>query len=53
MEKFFFNPLPLNKVTREFFPYLQTLYRYSRDDNLFEDDERIIKREIQYIPYYL
>ena len=38
MEKFFFNPVSINTITREFFPYLQTLYRYSRDSDLFEEE---------------
>ena len=53
MTKFFYNPIPLTKVTREFFSYLRTLFVYDKDDDLFEDDERIIQREIQPIPYYL
>ena len=45
IEKFHFNPLPLNERTREYFPYLQTLYQYYSYDNLFEDDKRIIARK--------
>jgi hypothetical protein len=51
MERFHFNPMSLTKGIREFFPNLQTLYLYFLDDELFEDDERIIAREIQFIPY--
>ncbi|MBP3390154.1 MAG: hypothetical protein J6L58_00490, partial [Clostridia bacterium] len=48
MTKFHFNPLPLNEKTREYFPNLQTLYHYTKDDNLFEDDKRIIARKKMY-----
>ena len=51
MTKFHYNPVPLNKITREFFDHLQTLYIYSLDDNLFLDDKRIIKREFQQCYY--
>ena len=53
MEKFHYNPVSLNTITREFFPYLQTLFIYSEDDELFEEDKRIIARNIQIVPYYL
>ena len=40
MTKFHFNPFPLNEITREFFPYLQTVFIYDRlRDNQFEQDE--------------
>ena len=45
MTKFHFNPLSLTPSTRELFPNLQTLYRYSKFDYLFNEDERIIARE--------
>ena len=45
MEKFHFNPLPLTKKTRNYFSYLQTLFIYNIDDELFEDDDRIIARK--------
>ena len=51
MEKFHFNPLPLNETTREYFPYLQTLYKYYSDDNLFLDDRRIIARKRCKLPF--
>ena len=53
MEKYHFNPIELTKKTREFFPYLQTLYLYNREDNRFENDERIIARKNDYIYNYL
>ena len=46
MTKFFYNPIQLNETIRNFFPYLQTLYLYSKEDNTFENDSRIIAREI-------
>lgn len=46
MEKFHYNPIPLNTKTREFFSHLKTLYIYNRDkDEKFENDKRIIARE--------
>ena len=52
MEKFHFNPIPLTETTREYFPYLQTLYQYNSDDNLFESDKRIIARKNIYLLKY-
>ena len=45
MTKFFYNPIPLTEITRCFFTHLQTLFIYSKEDNLFENDTRIIARE--------
>ena len=53
MTKFHFNPLPLTKETREFFPNLRTLFVYSSEDELFEDDERIIARKDIHLENYL
>ena len=53
MTKFHYNPLPLTITTREFFDHLQTIFIYSQDDNQFLYDNRIMKREIQLVPYYL
>ena len=53
MTKFHYNPIPLTNTTRKLFDHLQTLYIYSPNDNQFKDDERIIAREIQLVPYYL
>ena len=49
MTKFHYNPIPLTSTTREFFDHLQKLYIYSRKDNQFEEDKRIIKREKLYL----
>lgn len=46
MTKFFYNPLPLNETTREFFPNLRTLYIYSLKDYFFPYDERIKERRV-------
>ena len=35
MTKFFYNPIPLTFKTREFFPYLRTLYVYSLEEIYF------------------
>ena len=45
MSKFHYNPIQLTPKTRDFFPYLQTLKRYSSIDEQFENDERILFRE--------
>ena len=45
MTKFFYNPIPLNTTTREFFTHLRTLYIYSTTDNQFIEDTRILARE--------
>jgi len=50
MEMFFYNPVSLNKTTREFFPNLKTLYIYSDKDETFDSDDKIIAREVLY-PY--
>ena len=41
MERFRFNPIPLTKTTRKFFPCLQTLHIYDEDDERFENDKEI------------
>ena len=46
MEKFHYNPMPLNSLTRSFFPNLQTLYVYHSNDMLFKNDKSILKRQI-------
>ena len=53
MTKFHYNPIPLNERTRTFFDHLQTLFIYSRDDNQFEEDPRIIAREQAYMRKYI
>ena len=34
MTKFHYNPISITKKTREFFPYLQTLYLYDKSDEI-------------------
>ena len=41
--------MSINKTTRKFFPYLQTLHLYHIDDLDFEDDEKMIKRIYHYL----
>ena len=51
---FFYNPIPLNKKTREWFDHLQTLFIYHSTDMRFENDKRIERREyIKVKPYDL
>ena len=52
LTKFFYNPIPLNEITREFFPYLQTLFIYSSKDMKFENDKRIQRREYVKVKKY-
>lgn len=44
LEKYFYNPIPLNIKTKALFPNLRTLYLYNPNDDKFEDDENIIAR---------
>ena len=48
IKNFHFNPIPLNKRTRHFFPNLETLHVYSQNDDHFEDDECIVRRVLWY-----
>ena len=45
MNKFMYNPIPLDENTRHLFPNLKTLYLYSSKDKRFEEDENIIARK--------
>ena len=49
LEKYFYNPITLTKNIKHLFPKLQTLYRYSLNDERFEDDKKIykIKNDLQ------
>ena len=51
MNKFMYNPIPLDETTRYLFPNLKTLYIYSSNDNRFEDDENIIARKYLFKRY--
>ena len=48
MERFHFNPISLNYQTKQFFPSLETLHLYSKDDNEFKEDKKITQRIIWY-----
>ena len=52
LDRYFYNPLPLTKTTRLFFPFLRTQYVYSNEDELFFD-EKIKYYEILYPITYL
>ena len=52
MMKYDYNPIELTQTSREYFPNIQTLYRSSRNSELFEDDKRITKRVCDLIPEY-
>ncbi len=44
--KYFYNPIALNKTTREWFNYLRTLYIYTANDETFDGDEKIEERKL-------
>ncbi|GAB1219560.1 hypothetical protein ENUP19_0038G0032 [Entamoeba nuttalli] len=47
MERFHFNPIPLNQYSRKLFPNIETFHIYNKEDEVFEDG-RIIKYVIWY-----
>ncbi|GAB1220196.1 hypothetical protein ENUP19_0049G0004 [Entamoeba nuttalli] len=47
MERFHFNPIPLNQYSRRFFPNIETFHIYNEYDEIFEDG-RIFKQIIWY-----
>ncbi|EDR23218.1 hypothetical protein, conserved [Entamoeba dispar SAW760] len=51
MERFHFNPIPLNEYSRRLFPNIETLHLYSKDDEVFKDG-RIFKYIIWYTISY-
>ncbi|EDR26017.1 hypothetical protein, conserved [Entamoeba dispar SAW760] len=51
MERFHFNPIPLNKYSRRFFPNIETFHIYNEEDEEF-DDGRIAKEVIWYTVDY-
>ena len=53
MEKFHFNPVSITSTTIEYFPFLQTLNLYERNDCLLETNDTITKREKIYFYNYL
>ncbi|EDR23193.1 hypothetical protein, conserved [Entamoeba dispar SAW760] len=55
MERFHFNPIPLNNYSRKLFPNIETFHIYNRRDKIF-DDGRIFKKmiwyKVKYSTYY-
>ena len=55
VERFHFNPISLNEKTIKYFKSLETLHLYSKEDVLFLDNKKIIRRilweEIEYEEY--
>ncbi|BFU18076.1 Leucine rich repeats (6 copies)/Leucine rich repeat, putative [Entamoeba histolytica] len=47
MERFHFNPIPLNQYSRKLFPNIETFHIYNEKDKIFEDG-RIFKYVIWY-----
>ncbi|EDR22585.1 hypothetical protein EDI_299960 [Entamoeba dispar SAW760] len=47
IERFHFNPIPLDKYSRKLFPNIETFHIYNKDDELFNDG-RIFKQVIWY-----
>ncbi|BFU19622.1 leucine rich repeat protein, BspA family protein [Entamoeba histolytica HM-1:IMSS-B] len=47
MERFRFNPIPLDDYSRKFFPNIETLNLYNKDDMIFNDG-KIFKQMIWY-----
>ncbi|ELP83839.1 hypothetical protein EIN_197820 [Entamoeba invadens IP1] len=51
MERFHYNPIPMNKKTRKFFPKVETQHLYSKNDIWFNDG-LIFKHVIWYEVFY-
>ncbi|EDR21945.1 hypothetical protein EDI_272700 [Entamoeba dispar SAW760] len=51
MERFHFNPIPLNEYSRRFFPNIETFHSYNKKDKTFNDG-RIFKYIIWYLIDY-
>ncbi|EDR25223.1 hypothetical protein EDI_148970 [Entamoeba dispar SAW760] len=47
IERFHFNPIPLNQYSRKFFPNIETFHIYNENDKIFNDG-RIFKKVIWY-----
>ncbi|GAB1218866.1 hypothetical protein ENUP19_0005G0006 [Entamoeba nuttalli] len=47
MERFHFNPIPLNQYSRRLFPNIETFHIYNKEDEVFKDG-RIFKYVIWY-----
>ncbi|EDR24509.1 hypothetical protein, conserved [Entamoeba dispar SAW760] len=51
MERFHFNPIPLNEYSRKLFPNIETFHIYNEDDEIFNDG-KIFKKVIWYAISY-
>ncbi|EDR21926.1 hypothetical protein, conserved [Entamoeba dispar SAW760] len=51
MERFHFNPIPLNEYSRKLFPNIETFHIYNYSDKIFNDG-RIFKKVIWYLVDY-
>ncbi|EDR23897.1 hypothetical protein, conserved [Entamoeba dispar SAW760] len=51
MERFHFNPIPLNQYSRKLFTNIETFHIYNKDDEIFNDG-KIFKKVIWYLVNY-
>ncbi|GAB1224938.1 hypothetical protein ENUP19_0228G0009 [Entamoeba nuttalli] len=54
MERFHFNPIPLNQYSRKLFPNIETFHIYNKEDEIFEDgkiSKQIIWYKVDYSTY--
>ncbi|EDR22079.1 hypothetical protein EDI_146410 [Entamoeba dispar SAW760] len=51
MERFHFNPIPLNEYSRRLFANIETLHIYNKEDEIFKDG-KIFKQVIWYLVNY-
>ncbi|EDR29445.1 hypothetical protein, conserved [Entamoeba dispar SAW760] len=54
IERFHFNPIPLNKYSRKLFPNIETFHIYNKKDKVFNDGKifkKIIWYEVDYSTY--
>ncbi|EDR26073.1 hypothetical protein EDI_109220 [Entamoeba dispar SAW760] len=51
MERFHFNPIPLNEYSRKLFPSIETFHIYNEKDEIFKDG-KIFKKVIWYLVSY-
>ncbi|EDR21914.1 hypothetical protein EDI_266780 [Entamoeba dispar SAW760] len=51
MERFHFNPIPLNERSRKLFPNIETFHIYNENDEIFNDG-KIFKKVIWYLVDY-
>ncbi|EAL42758.1 leucine rich repeat protein, BspA family [Entamoeba histolytica HM-1:IMSS] len=56
MERFHFNPIPLNQYSRKLFPNIETFHIYNKEDEIFKDGKifkQIIWYKVNYSRYLL